>query len=52
MLQVVVMLLVEYVFHAEIFRASLRAVLLVLNAFAGLYVAHSSMKSLVLAFLS
>ena len=46
------MLLVEYVFRAEIFWASLSAVLLVLNPFAGLYVAHPSVKSLVLAFLA
>lgn len=52
MLQVVVVLLVENVFRAEIFRASLHAVLLVLNPFAGLYVAHPPMKSLVLAFLA
>jgi hypothetical protein len=50
-LKVVVVLLVENVFRAEIFRPSLHAVLLVLNSFAGLYVAHPSMKSLVLAVL-
>jgi hypothetical protein len=44
-------LLVENVFRAEIFWPSLHAVLLVLNPFAGLYVAHPSMKSLVLAVL-
>ena len=48
-LQVVVVFLVEYVFRAEIFWASLHAVLLFLNAFAGLYVAHPSVKSLALA---
>ena len=46
-----VVLLVENVFRAELFWPSLHAVLLVLNAFAGLYVAHSSMNSLVLAVL-
>ena len=45
------MLLVEYVFRSEIFWASLHAVLLVLNSFAGLYIAHSSMKCLTLAVL-
>jgi hypothetical protein len=50
-LEVVVVFLVEYVFRAEIFWACLHAVLLVLNAFAGLYVAHPSVKSLVLTVL-
>lgn len=45
------MFLVEYVFRAEIFWASFHAVLLFLNAFACLYVAHPSVKSLALAVL-
>lgn len=51
MLQVVIVFLVEYVFRAEIFWASFHAVLLFLNAFACLYVAHPSVKSLALAVL-